>query len=210
MVVTYCTSNQVAQFLQRALFTDAPDTTPSKTVVEELINRNEDFIDEETGHAWRTRTITDEFIEQFVFVAGIGYAFNLRHRVITTISTGAGDKIQIFDGSNFIDYAATKTSGRAEDFFVDETNGVIYIRDRSIFYPKGNKFTYRYGDTTVARDIEKACILLTAADILTMLDKSGRFADDGPSSRISHRDRIELWQQQANDILDNKREIQVL
>ena len=208
-MVTYCTAAQVASFLQKKGGFSAT-TTPTTTDVEDLIERNEDFIDEETGHSWREKTVTDEYVDRSVPVCGLGMRFTLRNRSIKTITTGSGDKIEIFDGSSFEDYAATKTEGRAStaDYFVDTELGQVYIKDRiGPWYPKGFRATYRYGETTVTRDIEKACILLTAADILTMNDRQGRFADDGPSNRLSHDRRHEMWKEEAMKILAGRKEL---
>lgn len=208
MATTYTTAQKVAEFLQRDNFSST--TTPTDTVVEDLINRNEDHIDQETNHAWREVTITDEYIDTYVPVVGLGWQFYLRHRSIRNVNAVSGDKIEIFDGNNFIDYVADKTQGRNEDYFVDQTNGTVAIRDRTFFYPKGNKFTYRYGESTVDKDIEDACTMLTAIDILTMNDKAGRFADDGPSNRLSHQNRIDAWKEKVTDILENKKEITIV
>jgi len=206
-MVTYCTSTQVAEFLQRADFSGT--TSPTNTTVDNLIERNEKFIEQFTGHAWRTITVTDEFVDNPTRVAGLGYAFYLRHREVKQFTSGT-DSINIFDGNFDIEYVANKTEGRAEDYFVDKTNGVVYIKDRSLFYPKGNRFTYRYGKSTVDGDIEKACILLTASDIKTQNDRAARFADDGPSNRLSHRDRVDLWKAEAMDILERKKEFLIV
>lgn len=204
MTTNYCDVEDVSEFLQKKSF--SVDTTPSYLEVENLINRYEDYIDNRTNHAWRTKTITDEFIDSPTPVIGIGYAFFLKHRDIKTLTSGT-DFVYIFDGSTEIEYIANKTEGRANDFFLDKTNGVVYIRDRNLFYPKGARFTYRYGKTTVDGDIKHACILLVASAILSMNDKSARFVDDGPSNRFSHRDRTDMWREQAEDILDRKKEM---
>jgi len=208
-MVTYCTAAQVASFLQKKGGFSAT-TTPTTTDVEDLIERNEDYIDEETGHAWREKTVTDEYVDRPVPVPGLGMRFTLRNRSVKTITTGSGDKIEVFDGNSFEDYAATKTEGRAStaDYFVDKELGQVYIKDRiGAWYPKGFRATYRYGEATVARDIEKACILLTAADIITMNDRQGRFPDDGPSNKMSFDLRYQKWKDQAEDILASRKEL---
>lgn len=202
-MVVYCTAQQVAEFLQKDNFSET--TTPTQTVVEDFILRNETYIEQRTGHAWQTRTVTEEFVDNPKHIPGLGNAFYLRHRTLTTFTSGT-DTINIFDGNTDIEYVANKTEGRNSDYYVDKVNGVVYIRDRNLFYPKGNRFKYRYGESSVDKDIEKACILLTAREILLMNDKTARLIDDGPSNRIPHDRRIAEWEKMAEDILVRKKE----
>lgn len=206
-MVTYCTSDDVANFLQTTNFSTG--TIPTKDTVENMIERNEDYIDQYTQHSWRASSVEDEYIEPKVYEAGLGIRFDLKNRKIRELQSGT-DKIEVWDGTNFVDYVSQKQEGFNKDYFVDRTNGVLYIEDKFFVHPKGVRLTYRYGDSTVAKDIERACILLTATDIVSQFDNTAVFADDGPSNRMSHDNRLNYWREEAMKILDSRKEIKVI
>ena len=55
MVVTYCTVEDVSDFLRIPI---TATTTPNKTQVEKIINRKEEELDRRIGHTFgRTKTI---------------------------------------------------------------------------------------------------------------------------------------------------------
>lgn len=208
MSPTYATNSQVSAFLQLNSFSGS--TNPTDTTVDDLIENNEDYIDQRTGHAWRTKTITEEYQDPITpYKYGTGIAFKLSRRQITQFASGT-DKFEIWDGTQFIDYVATKTEGRNNDYWVDYTNGVVYLLDRSIIYPKGVRFTYRYGDSTVTKDVRKLAILLTAIDLVTMYEKQIRFIEDGSSDRQNDRDKAELWSKQVEMLFKHITEITVI
>jgi len=207
MTTYYCTADQVAQFLQRNVFSTT--TSPKKQVVEDIINRKEDYIDYETGHAWRETTITEEYIDNVAYQRGIGTRIDLNHRKIRDLNSGT-DKLEIWNGSSYVDYISTKTEGRNNDYFIDQTNGVFYLCNWVQIYPKGVRATYRYGDSSVAKQIEDACIKLTAIDVLSMLDDVVNFVDDGGTNRPTHDRRISIWQDDVNEILASLKEFRVV
>lgn len=76
MVVTYCTVQDVSDFLRVPI---TATTTPNKAQVEKLINRKEAEIERRIGHAWTERTITDEIHDLpliYTFGWGTQYFYN--------------------------------------------------------------------------------------------------------------------------------------
>lgn len=172
---TYSTPELVASLLRlivpstgaRLVFSASTDPTVAE--VNNWILEAEDVIDRDTGHAWRASTITDEYHD--VNGNGFGFAQNeipirLRHRSIRSLVSGT-DKIEVWDGSSWLEYVATKTEGRGNDFWVDYTNGIIYFVGAIPYYSdKGVRVTYRYGETSVPKDIQEICTKMTALKLL--------------------------------------------
>lgn len=215
MTVTYCTADQILSRLglinqsdgTRFTDSDSPATTPSTAELEEFINDAEDEIDQITGHAFRSITVTDE-THDFFKVYHTGHwrrsaIARLHHRNITTMASGSGDKIEIFDGSTFIDLLATGTEGTGfgeNDFWVDKENGTIYIFSQFPIHGPGTiRVTYRYGDSAVPKDIRKACALIASINVL----QSDLYIRAFPANtdRFPVQSLAENFQKQADKIL---------
>ena len=165
MTTSYVTAAQVKSFLQLTTAFSG-STTPTQTEVEDWINNNEDDIDQSTGHAWRTVTITKEqhHLEIPHYQLRDGSEIFLLHRSIKTLTSGT-DKLEVWDGTQYLDYLANKTEGRNKDYWANDQDGIIFIKTYPAYLPRtfGVRITYRYGETTVKKDIRKACMLMTAA-----------------------------------------------
>ena len=209
MAVTYCTAAQVASFLN--ISTPDGSSDPTLTEVEGMINENEDYIDMVTGHAWRSVTVTDEIhsMENYAFNISDGVSISLHHRKITAFQSGT-DKIEIWDGSQDLDYVANKNEGRDKDFWVDLTNGRVFIKTFPRSLPRffGAKITYRYGESSVPGDIQKACKLLTAKDLVENDDKSLLLPEG--SSNVPLLSKAERWLEEAEKIIMRRKEYKVL
>ena len=104
MSTCYATTADIADFLRINI---TACTSPSIAQVEKLIKRSEDKIDRRTGHAWRTKTTTEIYNLPLLYTFGWGTFIALKHRNIkykagadTCLDTAAGDKIEIWNGSN--------------------------------------------------------------------------------------------------------------
>lgn len=204
----YCTTLQVANFL--GITTDfSASTNPLKTAVTEWIEANEDTIDKKTMHAWRTKTITDELHHMDSLPYGLreGVKIFLEHRKIKTFESGT-DKLEVWDGTQWLDYVANKVEGRNNDFWVDYKSGLISIRNLTTFKFFSARVTYRYGETSVDRDIRKACILMTAADVLNTDDRSVSLPEGTEGFPIPDKSR--KWIAQAKGIISDNREVKVM
>jgi hypothetical protein len=196
MVTTYTTAEKVGDDLGKTFTTSS---SPTILQVESWINRYEDYIDDKSGHAWRSVSITDEYVNPTsAHIYGTGVPFKLLHRKIQSI-----EKFEIFDGSAWIDLVATGTEGRTNDYWVDETNGVIYSRSRRRFFKSGVRVSYTFGDVSVSGTVEDLCTILAQIKVLRRQDKVVTFADDGGSSVSIPRDRkIDSLKDEAKDLFD--------
>lgn len=206
MVVTYTTALNVQALLQRQTAFSV-STVPTLAQVESLIEAYEDHVDNDTDHAWRETTITEEFVDKKTnYVYGTGIKFKLLHRKIKTFSTGDGDKLEVWDGNSWVDYLVSKTEGRNEDYWTDEESGVFYIRSTYRIFPKGVRVTYRFGESTVNQAIRLAVDNFVASDIILMYDSQVTFAEDGGTIAPSRDRRSTFYREQAEKYLGNLKE----
>jgi hypothetical protein len=164
MAVTYTTAAKVWAYLQRP---DALGETsrPVQTTVEMFINWAEGEIERVTGGAWRTLTVTNEY--HTLNMDTDDPSVQLEYRDITTFASGT-DKLEVFNGSTYVEWVATKTEGRASDYWVDYTNGIVYLHagyPLSV-YENGIRVTYRYGKSAVEYDIEQLATIMAAMRVL--------------------------------------------
>ena len=169
MTVTYCTAAQVAAYLQRAAFSGS--TTPTSTIVEGYINQAESEINRHTGTAWMPVTVTNEIhrmdyrpsrnVKQWRPQVALDY------RPIRTLTVST-DKIEVYNGSSWVEWVATKTEGRNDDFWVDYANGIIFFEKGYPIYPfnEGVRLTYRYGHSTVAGWVQELAIMMAALRVI--------------------------------------------
>lgn len=206
MAVTYTTADKVAQLLGFPAGYFTGSSTPTSTVVENFINRAEDQIDFSTGHAWREKTVSEEYLEpSSTYRYGTGISFNLLNRSIRSITS-----LYVWDGSNWVDWIATKTEGRNADYWIDETNGVLYMVTLSQVFPRGVYCTYTFGETTVYGSIEEAATKLAALEIIQSPEFSTVVFTEAGQSYTKHDVRIKNWQDKVNQILLNNSEFKVI
>ena len=212
MAVSYCSDTDVQRVLQIAAF--GAGTTPTKTQVEAFINEAEAEIDIRTRHAWRTVTVTNEFYDLQAYSQvhrnGTGIPIYLKHRVITAFSSGT-DKIEVWNGSSYDEWIATKTEGRASDFWLDAEQGVLFLKYYFPYFTrKALRMTYRYGESSVPKDILKAAALIAAIKVLESDDRSGVIAETGDPTRVTYDTRITKWQKEIDRIIRNRTELTVI
>ncbi len=215
--VTYCTSAEVFVFLQLGASSDVnftgksdfdANTNPTKNTVENWIAESEDWIDQETMHAWRAVTITNEqhHLEAPHYQLRDGSEIKLLHRNIRTLTSGT-DLLEVWDGTQNLDYLANKTEGRNNDYWVNEKDGFIFIKTYPAYTPRtfGVRVTYRFGDTTIPRDIKTACKLLTSIQFLQGEDRSVILPEG--TSNLPYSAKEANWQKKVDEIMDKRREI---
>ena len=217
---SYCTSSQVASFLQVPSFSGT--TTPSGGHVDDFIDMAEGRIEELTNHAWSTakaRTVTDERARvQTVRSNAINVRgrIQLAHYPILSLAGASGDTLKVWEGSAYVDYVASKTMGSSvtdvngKDFWVDTERGIIYIENYAIHNmlnsaPAGVSayVKYRYATATTPKDIKLAAIYFTAATIAMNDDLNlMQEADDS----MDNATKSQKFEDMAMKILkDNKR-----
>lgn len=202
---TYTTNAKVAAFLGLPAF--SANTIPTDSQVDAFIYRSQDYIDMRTKHAWRSTTVTDEYYDnKEVYEDGFLKVY-LNHRKIRTLATGSGDKLEVWNGSSWEDWVAAgsgKTEGRANDFWVDYTNGILFINVSGSYVSNALRMTYRYGDSTVPFDIEQAATLLTAIDVTLATQRTSARPDESDNSTIY------IWRRQIESILTNRAEVRMI
>lgn len=206
---SYCTVTDVSDILMLG-YAFSSTTKPTATAVSTWIVGVEDEIDQATQHSWKETTKTDEFYnieyrERWFWGAGV--KINVENREVRSMDTDEGDKIEIWDGTQYVDWVATKTEGRNEDYWWDYNQGILFINKRhwSIFQ-KPIRLTYRFGVSNVPGDIRKAASQLVAIMILTNEDNSFTLNETGDNRNMPYDPRISVMRANAKRILANRTE----
>jgi hypothetical protein len=214
----YCTSRDVASFMGRSPFTDS--TNPTRYEVEEIIKDVCDEIDERTHDAWRKTLVTNETHDVRIQDRYQGYgaypydystriALYLKHRDVRAFTSGT-HKIEVWDGTNWVDFITTYTEGRAQDYWINYERGIIYFVNHYPLRQRSNvRVTYAYGKTEVHGDIRRAAILLTAAHIIGgKEDLNVVYPQSTMGTVLDTPNRWDKWMKEAEDRL--KRQEQFL
>ena len=208
----YCQADDVARILQVDEFGGEGATAPSLDDIEEMILEVQDWIDGKTHNSWRSKSVSNEIhdINQLSYERGVGWPIYLKYRNIKTLSSSDGDKIEIWDGESWVDWIASSdySEGRDEDYWVDQKTGILYIVNMVYsFLRKGIRLTYRYGNSTVPKDIRRATALKVAIDVLRSNDRT-IVVPDGSTLAVSYGSRIRGWKEEIDEILSNHAEVQ--
>ena len=187
-MVTYTTHEKVASLLQYTELNEDEGTQirkvfdanslPTVTEVEDLIEEMETIIEQICEQSWRLNTKTNEYYD-FVSKMQRGrhydrsghalYTISLKNKHLREIDTAEGDKIEVWTGSEWLDFVATLTLGDAMydgDYWVDYHRSLIHLFTN---YPSEGqnmiRISYRYGDTSVPAGIQRATTLMVGAAI---------------------------------------------
>jgi len=213
----YCTPREVASFMGRPAFTDT--TNPTRYEVEQIIKDVCDQVDEKTHNTWRKTRVTNETHDVRIQDRYQGYgaypydystriALYLKHRDIRPFVSGT-NKIEVWDGSTWVDFITTYTEGRAQDYWINYERGIIYFVNHYPLRQRSNvRVTYDYGKTSVEGDIRMATILLTAAYIIGgKEDLNVVYPQNVMGSVLDTKDRWEKWIEQADKRLNKHEQI---
>lgn len=214
----YCTAREVASFMGRTQFTDS--TNPTRFEVEDIIADVCDEIDKRTHHAWRKVRVTNEYYnvriqDRYASYRG-AYPYDyatrvqvaLKHRSLRAFVSGT-TKIEVWDGSSWVDFIAIYTEGRANDYWIDYNRGIIYFVNRYPLWSKSNvRITYDYGESVVPGEIKRAAILMTASYLVSGKEDLGIvFPQSTMGGVLETRDRFEKWMEKAEKLLDKRTEL---
>lgn len=206
----YCETSDVARwFEQYDDFTGS--TSPTATEVEDHIFEWMEYIDRETGHAWRDNTVVQEMKDpDGSYYWWSGRAYNLSKRDVREPDSAQGDKLEEFGGSGHNDWVtdSSKTYGRGEEYWLDKTAGILYI-DRLYWFRRHPHFriTYRYGNPNgPTRAIKMACAKLVAQDLASSDQYSMNIP--GTDGAMDQQTMAERWKEQADDVIDERREVE--
>lgn len=140
---TYTTPARVALFMEEAAF-DA-SSTPKISTIQSWILEAEATIDRETKNSWK---LSEEPLHYYdlpgVYYHNTGAPISLRKPNILALDSTAGDSLEIWDGANWVDYLATKTEGRSDDFWLNYERGVLYLRGYLLPRKDGVRIKFRY------------------------------------------------------------------
>ena len=215
----YCTSSQVASFLQVPSFSGS--TTPSGGHVDDFIDMSEARVDELTNHAWATAragTVTNERARIQLVRSNVINSrgrIQLKHYPIVDLASGT-DKLNVWDGTAYTEYVANKTGTNTvtdsvnKDWWVDTERGIVYINNYATLNmmnssPQGVDayVTYRYATASTPDDIKLATIYFTAAMIAMNDDLN--LMQEGDDS-MDNAARSQRFEEMAMKILkDNRR-----
>ena len=215
---TYCTITDIEYEI------GILDLTDNDVVSEALLNRYienaQDDIDYQTQHAWREVTQTNEYHDfrperinyganRFPYTSYLNNCIHLNHRAIRDFDTAEGDKMEVWDGSQWTDWLAAgsgKTEGRGNDFWVDYTSGVVYFTSSGPYVIiKAVRFTYRYGETSVPGDIRTAATYFCCAKLVMIDDYSELFPDG--MANIALESKREYWLKEYKSIVSKRMEL---
>lgn len=208
-VPEYCSVNDVANWLRVDI---TENTKPSRSWVQEMILMNQEEIDRRTGHSWQSNRQyrEDQLHVNPIYDWGRGMPIFLKHRMIRTFDATKGDKFEIWDGQQWV---AQDVSGSSGFLYFDKVKGIAYVRGYMFSILTQNRFriTYRYGGAAdgpniVPKDIKKACMLLTAIDILSTDFKYSSISYGGEGN-ISKDTIINKWQKKVDDTIRDHAEI---
>ena len=187
-------------------------TRPTLKEVQASIKRAETEIENMTQHAWRAKTITDQYYDiPEISWDGIFVRIKLRHREIRTLASGSGDKLEIWNGSTWEDWLTAKTEGRANDYWVDEGAGVVFLRISYRWHrKKAVRMTYRYGASSVPEDVRDATALVAAIKIIQSDDQTHAAADTGDPTKLNYDARVSQWQRDVDRIISNRSEFSII
>lgn len=127
----YTTSDKVSEFLGLKKPYDE-STTPTDLQVEDLIRRQEDYIDYRTKKSWKLKPITED--TEMMQVDYNRYGVFLRNRNFYKVYS-----VKLWNGNSW----ETLTEGRTSDYFVNYDLGVIYFT-RLFMLPACYGMTGRY------------------------------------------------------------------
>ena len=201
MVVTYCTVTDVSDFLRVPI---TATTTPNIAQVEKLINRKEAEIERRIGHAWTERTITDEIHDlPLIYTFGWGTPVFLQHRRIKDLDGSAGDKIEIWQGSQD---TYSNILGNDSWYNIEQTHGKLFLRGFifSILRKHRVRVTYRYGDTVVPEDITDTIIKMVSIEIISTSFRMDKLPMGG--SGINIQTSMTKWQEDIDRTVADRRE----
>lgn len=207
----YCTVGDVGDFLRMDF---DGNSKPSKKGVEKIIRRKTEYIDYVTKHSWlpEGRQYTEINNLNYNYTYTRGMPIFLKHRNILDYDPTKGDKIEAWSGTAWLETANNFN-------FVNE-RGTLYLKGflYSIARMERIRVTYRYGGenetftdaegnkTTIPPDIEDACVLLTAVDILST-DFTYSTIPYGGEGQIDKSAIMRMWTTQAMDIIDKHKDM---
>lgn len=198
-MATFC--NLVTHDGDRIQFGNNPPI-PTDDEIRALINVAEEHIETMCNNAWSTRTITITDELQDLWEDHQEFSFALNNPNIVAFDDTEGDKLEIWDGNNWIEWLTTYVEGRDEDFWVDYKIGRIYFINRR---PSSGKqmarVTYRYGGSSAVPQAVKMATALFVGIILATGEYASILFPEGTSENFPASSRVTQWEKTIEELL---------
>jgi len=207
----YVTAKEVAKYCQ--IYSPEGDLAvwgeniehPTEETITDLIEVAEETIQDKCSNAWGSNfiQITDEVHDFWRDWLEASVHFKFANVMPLTKDT---DKLEVFNGSAFVDWLQTKTEGRGEDFYVDYNLGkLFFIKSIPESRRQAVRLSYRYNGGSI---VPKAIKISTAFQVGIFL-ANGEFADvlfpTGEGERNQASSRMTRWEKQIEDFIKHHR-----
>jgi len=212
----YCEPKDVARYFRTLEDSDgfSFDTNPTEEHVKDFIIENSMRIDREIGHAFRERQVKEEYHDlDGLYYYWAGTPIHLQKREIREpLDSSKGDKIEVFDGNEWEEWVSNSSyeegRGNNGDYWVNTTDGILYIYRRSMFFERyqGIRVSYRFGADKIPRDIQQATAKLTAADLIRT-DLFGDLLPAGSQNSVNPNEAAKQLEEAAMQSLERRSEV---
>jgi len=188
----------------------------SSLEVGEMINDAEAEIERITGHAWTSRTISNEVHYYPYYIRDWhdwkdGIPLKLNHRKVKTFNSTSGDYIYVNEGTGYTNKLGTWTESLNGQFWVDYDQGVFYVKKFWQWHERGAmKFTYRYGESSVPDDVRMACAFIVTINLLEMEHSMSMHPGGGELNYDPIQNKIDKMQAKVDRILKDRTEIRFI
>jgi hypothetical protein len=191
-------------------------TRPSWTNIESFIEQVQEEIDSFCLTSWLSagRVATDEYHDYYPMSDQFGRLRDWtdrgkiysRFRPIKSLTHATSDKLEVWDGSQYVDYLnSSKFEGRDKDYWAEYDRGVIHFSNS---YPyrihRSVRLTYHYGHSSIPYDIKAACLNLVGAKLLLFEDHAVHLAEG--AAGIPHPQKSEIMEKKAWKLLERHQE----
>lgn len=208
----YCTADDMADWLRIDI---TATSNPNRNQVNNIILQNQARIDYTTGHSWLKNGqiyIQDQaHVPIGIWDYSRGMPIYLKHRFVRPLDSTKGDMVEIWNG-NVWQQNLFPIDNSSFDY-TDAQRGILYIKGFQFSILTQNRFrvTYHYGGNNEGldpcpKDIKRACIYLSAIDLLST-DFSFSQIKYGGEGNVNKKDVMDRWQIQADRIMKDHSEI---
>jgi len=204
----YCNIEDVLDFFDR--FEPGESDVPTNRIERQILAKSQ-RIDSYTGHAWRERKVKEEYKNlnnTYRWNSGMPI-YTQKRDIRTPLDPEKGDAIELWDGSDYTDLVGEEeySEGRNEDYWVEESTGVIYLYRRQILFSRYRevRVSYRYGKEIIPQSIREICAKLVAADM--METDFYRYTTPGNEEAPNAEAVAEGFREQAKNQLEPYKEV---
>lgn len=199
----YCQPSDVADWLRIDI---NANTDPNTTMIKRWIIENEDEMDRVMGHTFLSeRQVTEVLDVNRLWDWGRGLPLLIRHRSIKTFDVSKGDKLEVWNGSGWVDQSSQR-------IYFEEIKGTVYVKGYlfTILTKSRFRITYRYGGTKemqkIPKDVKRCCVLMTSMNVLETDFQMSQIPYGGEGN--VDKDKImDRWQKRIDRILRDRSEI---